>query len=186
MLLLAGFLLAGAAIMAVGAMTMLQRSETQITAQEHRAMFDLFLNTRDRAVDYFDIVTEHDTATSVDDQLRDYLESQFRTARALSMDMNATLAGADEPGSLDETDYTATPSSPSGADYEDPDSGDLWDTDGAQCYSGISYDDQNDGLVTEDGTVQAAVFWLSVQGTGASLEEFVVIDVPSTDPDATC
>lgn len=184
MLLLAGFLLAGAAIMAIGAMTMVQRSETQLSAQEHQSMFNLFTNTRDRAITYFEVVDVRDTAASVDEHLDGYLQSQFQTARALSMDLNATLAGPDTRASMDETDFLDNPSGPSGP-YQDPDGGNLWDTKSRDCYSSVSYDGKNDGLITNsNGKVLGAIFWLKLEASGASLEEFVVIDVPSTNAPA--
>lgn len=182
MLLLAGFLLAGTAIIALGALTVVQRSETQLTAQEHESMLGLFLNTRERAIDYFELVDANDTAISVEKHLQGYLASQFQTANSLNLDMNATLAGEDSRGDLSEGDFL------SGGMYATHENGqDLWDVQGSTCYSGVSDDGRDDGLITdEDGKVLAAIFWLNIDGLEAALEEYIVIDVPSTEPSAAC
>lgn len=177
MLLLAGFLIAGTAIMAIGAYSVLQQTETQVTTQEHDAMLNLFLNTRDRAKAYFTLVSANDTAASVDHHLDGYLQSQYQTAHSLSLELNATLAGADTRAQLSERNNFTDAANQYATDDGDP----LWAIDGAECYSQVSYDGNNDGLITDaNGDVLAAIFWLKVQGIDASLEEYIIIDVPST------
>lgn len=186
MLLLAGFLIAGTALMAIGTYTVLQRTETQVQVQEHQSMLNLFLNTRSRAQAYFHIVTANDTAASVQFHLDGYLASQYQTANALSLRLNATLAGADTPSDLTEEDFTRDLDGDGIEEYADPDTGNLWATDGSECYSGIEEDGTDDGLIVEGGDVKGAIFWLEVQGTEAKLEEYVIIDVPSTEPATSC
>lgn len=188
MLLLAGFLLAGTALMAIGAFTMLQRTETQITLQEHQSMLNLFLNTRDRAEAFFDVVSEHDTPGSVEDLLDGYLYGQFQTAQALSLDLNATLAGAGTVAPDSEYDFTANLDGDSNDEYATRNGAKLWDNDGTECYSNIEVDQdkEDDGLITHNGKVIAAIFYLEVSGSDASLTEYVVIDVTDTSGPDNC
>lgn len=188
MLLLAGFLLAGTAIIALGAFAALQRTETQVNVAEHQSMLNLFLNTRSRAKAYFNLVSPSDTASSVDHHLDGYLASQFQTAHSLSLQLNATLAGADSAALktecaafLDHTQSTC-PSNPTSYNYATPTNGKLFNIDGGECYSGLSYDGSNDGLITDsNGDVMAAIFWLKVQSSDTMLEEYLIIDVPALD-----
>ncbi len=177
MLLLAGFLLAATAIVALGALTMVQRSETQMTAQEHQSMLELFLNTRERAIDYFELVDKQDNAQSTAHHLNGYLASQFQTAKTLNLDMNATLASADARSTLSEEDFI------NGNMYATPEGDPLWDARGTTCYNSVEDDEENDGLITnEDGEVLGAIFWLRIEGIDAVLEEYIIIDVPATEP----
>lgn len=181
MLLLAGFLLAATAIIALGALTMVQRSETQMTAQEHQSMLNLFLNTRERAIEYFELVDENDNADSVEYHVRGYLASQFQTANTLNLDLNATLADVDARASLSEADFVDA------GTYATVDGGDLWDSLGTTCYSSIDDDGEDDGLITtDDGDVLGAIFWIRIEGIDAVLEEYLIIDVPATEPPTSC
>lgn len=178
MLLLAGFLLAATAIIALGALTMVERSETQMTAQEHQSMLNLFLNTRERAITYFELVDEHDNAASTTYNLEGYLASQFQTANTLNLDMNATVAGEDARSSLSEASFTD-----GNDDYATVDGDPLWDVRGTACYSSVPFDGEDDGLIMDDdGTVLAAIFWIRIEGIDAVLEEHIIIDVPATAP----
>lgn len=186
MLLLAGFLLAATAIIALGALTMVQRSETQMTAQEHQSMLELFLNTRERAIDYFELVDEDDNAESATYHLDGYLASQFQTANALNLDMNATLVSADARSDLSEVDFTDDQEDY----YKTPEGNPLWDVRGTTSFSDVCYDEDDDGLLMNDQEVLGAIFWVRIEGIDAVLEEYIVIDVPATepptDPPASC
>lgn len=199
MLLLAGFLIAATAIMAIGAFSAIERTESQLTVREHQTMLNLFMNTRERAQSYFQIVTPSDTASSVSQHLDGYLFSQFQTAQSLSLNLNATLAGDDTPA-WDEEKYVNETGvfKPDRSFVRDLDgdgtreyatrTGDkLWSNDGSECYSSLTYDGDNDGLITNaEGDVAAAIFWLKVESTDASLEEYIIIDVPGTDAGGSC
>lgn len=183
MLLLAGFVISATAIIAIGAYTALQTGDTQVTTQTNRPLLDLFLNSRERAVEFFDLVSEYDTAGSVEDNLDGYLFSQHQTARSLSVQLNASLAGEDNLAPKSEEVHFTDGSN----QYEWLTGEKLWSKDGRECYSGLTFDGTNDGLITKsDGTVVGAIFWLEVEGVDIELEEYIVIDVPSTSVSASC
>ena len=177
LLLLAGFLLAGAAIVAIGTLQIVERTETQVLTAERTGMVDMFFNARNRATTFFQSIVAEDTALSVPALLDDYMASQHINARQLSLELNATLASA---GSLAPNDEAAHVS---GGDYAKPGGGTLCATGGSPCYTGIAYDGQNDGLITDvNGRVLAAIFWLEVRGPDGVIFETIIIDVPSTNP----
>lgn len=184
MLLLAGFLLAATAIVAIGAFTAFDRANTQLTEIEHSPLVDLFLNTRDRSIDFFELVSQYDTAASVQAHLDGYLASQFQSAHQLSLDLNATLAGKATPSPRSEQVHFVTDMA--GTDmYTTPSGDNLYSHDGAEMYTCAGLDPNADGtddglILDDDGTVIAAIVWLSVEGTGSSLEEYVVVDIPAT------
>lgn len=194
MLLLAGFLIASTAIVAIGAYSALQRTETQVVEEQHSPMMDLFLNTRTRAIEFFGIVTGNSTFLSVDNEIDGYLASQYQTARSLSLDLNATLAARDTASPIEERstvtgelDFVDDDDPTKTWQYQTPESEKLWSHDGKELYtcSALTFDptepEASDGLITkDDGTVVGAIFWLEVSGPGGSLDEFIVIDIPST------
>lgn len=191
MLLLAGFVIAATAIIAIGAFTALQSGSTQIEERTNRPLVDLFLNTRERAVGFFDVVTANDTALSVQENIDGYLFSQYQTAHSMSLQLNASLVGADTTSPLQECpDFVRdadTVADCTGNLYETTDGDDLWSQHGDECYSNVEYDGTNDGLITaDDGRVLGALFWLEVEGIDAVLEEEIVIDVPDTEVTASC
>lgn len=197
MLLLAGFVISATAIIAIGAFTALQTGSTQLTERTNRPLVDLFLNTRTRAISFFDLVTENDTAHSVQDNLDGYLFSQHQTARSMSVQLNASLAGNDtiaptneSAAFLDDHDNDGTDEYANRSDASqganDPD-GKLWSHKGETCFGGMEYDGTNDGLITtSEGKVVGAIYWIEVQGVDTELEEFIVIDVPGTSVPASC
>lgn len=193
MLLLAGFVISATAIVAIGTYTALQTGSTEITQRANRPLLDLFLNTRERAIDFFDLVTTNDTAISVDVNLDHYLYSQYQTARSLSIQLNASLAGTDtdapEKECLAFSEVTASGdcSTASNANYVSRTEGPLWSDDGRDCYSSLTYDGDNDGIITDaNDQVVGAIFWLKVEGADTSLEEYVIIDVPETEVSGNC
>jgi photosystem II stability/assembly factor-like uncharacterized protein len=188
MLLLAGFVISATAIVAIGAYTALQSGSTQLEERTNRPLVDLFLNTRGRAVDFFDTVTANDTALSVQNNIDGYLVSQYKTARSMSLQLNASLAGADEPAPYSEgSDFLADPDGDGTHEYATRVGDRLWSQHGAECFGDMQYDGTDDGLITaSDGRVLGAIFWLEVEGVDAELEEYVVIDVPDTEVVAAC
>jgi photosystem II stability/assembly factor-like uncharacterized protein len=188
MLLLAGFVISATAIMAIGAYSALQSGSTQLEERSNRPLVDLFLNTRSRAVNFFGMVTSNDTALSVQENLDGYLFSQYQTARSLSLEMNASLAGADAQAPLNESAaFTSDLDGDGTREYVDRRGNLLWSHRGGECFGGTEYDGDNDGLVTaDDDRVLGAIFWLKVEGVDAELQEYVIIDVPDTDAVAAC
>lgn len=191
MLLMAGFVISATAIVAIGTYTALQSGTTQVAERTNRPLVELFLNTRERAVEFFDLVTEDDTTESVERNLHAYLASQRDNARSMSIELNASLAGGDEISPKAEcprfVDAAGASDCSTSDAYVAPLDAKLWDQDGGECFSGLPYDDDNDGLVTaSDGTILGAIFWLKVEGVDTTLEEYVLIDVPGTSPSEAC
>ncbi len=177
MMLLAGFILAATLIVSVGTYTVLQRAETQVVRAQSEDMVDLFLNTRGRTIDYFDVISADDNNASIEAQLDGYLSGQYRTARSLSLDLNASLAaeGSDVP--LEHWENASC----TGGDCTAGDTYALEAHDGSEDYSVCVYDGTSDGLITnDDGKILAAILWIRVLAPQAELEEVIVIDVPET------
>lgn len=186
MLLLAGFILATTLIVSVGTYTVLQRAETQVVRAQSEDMVDLFLNTRSRTIDYFGIISPKDNNASIEAHLEGYLSGQYRTARSLSLDLNASLAsqGSDVPAEhLEIASCPETDSDPATANCEEGTVKYNIDAyDGAESYKDCTYDGINDGLITnDDGKILAAILWIRVLAPQAELEEVIVIDVPHTN-----
>lgn len=186
MMLLAGFILAATLIVSVGTYTVLQRAETQVVRAQNTDMVDLFLNTRGRTIDYFDVISAEDNNASIEAQLDGYLSGQYRTARSLSLDLNASLAaeGSDVPA--EDLEIASCPETDSDPDTENCEEGtttyNLEAYDGSEDYSVCEYDGTPDGLITnDDGKILAAILWIRVLAPQAELEEVIVIDVPETD-----
>lgn len=171
LLLLAGFLLAGAAIIAIGTLHVVKRTEVQVVEESRSSMVDLFVNSRTRSIEFFSTVVTEDTPTVVEARLDDYLGSQYRTARALALELNATLAadGSITPDDKREDQYV------SGGFYT------VCSYDDTVCYTTVPYDGVNDGLILDSsGRVLAAIFYLEVRAPNTIISEVLVIDVPST------
>lgn len=182
MLLLAGFVISATAIVAIGAYTALQSGSTQVAERTNRPVVDLFLNTRERATSFFDVITAEDTAVSVHQNLDGYLFSQYQTANSMSLELNASLAKEDSAAPKDETAFLNATSH-----YVDLAGDPLWSQHGEECFGAMTDDGTNDGLITDDdGRVLAAIFWIEVESVDAELEEYVVIDVPDTEPPNAC
>ncbi|MDX1611533.1 MAG: hypothetical protein R3185_04130 [Candidatus Thermoplasmatota archaeon] len=176
MLLLAGFILAGAVIIAVGTYSVLERNRGRVIQAQHEPMVDLFLNTRDRAIQFFDTVSEFDTPGSVENNLEGYLVGQHATARNLALELNATLAGSNSPAPTEDEEAARV-------DGGTGKYAGLTSHDGNHDYSCVDDDGVDDGLITDgDGTVYAAILYLRVLAPNGDITETLVIDVAATDP----
>lgn len=188
MLLLAGFVISATAIVAIGAYTALQSGDTQVAERSNRPIVDLFLNTRQRAIDFFGLVTANDTAISVEQNLDSYLFAQYQTARSMSLQLNASLAGNGTDSPKNEYDHFLVDHDGDNTfEYANLRGNKLWAQSGRACFGGTAYDGTGDGLITDsDGTVLGAIFWLEIEGVDTTMEEYIAIDVESTDPSTAC
>lgn len=185
MLLLAGFILAATVILSVGTYTVLQRAETDVVRAQSEDMIDLFLNTRKRTIDYFSIVSPQDNNASLEAQLDAYLAGQYRTARSLSLDLNASLAGAGSDAPVEHTEINSCPETDGFDTTDHCEEGtttynvDAYD--GAESYKVCEFDGNDDGLITnDDGKILAAILWIRVLAPQGELEEVIVVDVEQT------
>jgi len=192
MLLMAGFLLSATAIVAIGSMMVLQSTETQLAEEQSDPMVKLFLNTRERSIDFFQQITANDTPTSIERQLDEYLYAQYETAQSLSLDLNTSLAANDTAAPLNEYDDFTHPGGlgtdqVDGREYATLDDRELRAQNNGECYGALPYDGTGDGIIEDtNGDVVGAILWLEIEGPESSLEEYITVDVPDTDVDVDC
>lgn len=174
MLLLAAFVLAAAGLIALGTLAKVERGEYTMVAEADDPLLDRFLALRGATHGALQAAWGRDPNVTGELLLHDRLGAHFRVALAWSLSFNASLARTGSGAPVIEHDPNGLVQDLTEADetYED------WLCGEVRCYGEVAYDGTPDGLIeSEDGRVVAAIVWVRVESTDASLAELLVVDL---------
>lgn len=173
MLVLAAFLLAAAAIVAIGSITLVNRTHNDVIEAQSVTFANQFLDAREEAIAYVQRTWTPDPNATLGKRLQTHLNSLFADPLGATLQIRVELAGNTSLAGRVEHDGSDADLVDEAGEYLDPVCEVL------SCATPLLYDGAGDGFVHDaDGTTLAALVWLEVSADRGFINELLVVPAP--------